>query len=131
MLRNARETLDLAPQNSALPRKTDITMFKTLNKLFYITAYSVIFVATVVAGINYVLIKNKQTLVQRDIDAIQKETSKNNNLLNQYKAELQNTSNRFLLKKRVKSMNTDLTPIQQTNVVTIPSLNTPSLAGKE
>jgi len=106
-------------------------MFKKLNKLFYICAYSLIFAATVAAGINYVVIKNKQTLVQRDIDKAQKQTSKNTNLLNQYKAELQNTNNRFLLKERVKAMDTNLTPIHQNDVVTIQNVTKPSLVQSE
>ncbi len=106
-------------------------MFKQLNKTFYICAYTLIFAASVAVGIKYVIIKNEQTLVQRDIDEIRNQTSKNNNLLDQYKAELQHTSNRFLLKERVKTLDTQLTPIQQHNVVTIPAVNAPSLATSE
>lgn len=106
-------------------------MFKKLNKLFYICAYSLIFTVTVAVGIKYVVIKNKQTLVQRDIDEAQQRTTKNTNLLNQYKAELQNTNNRFLLKERVKQMDTDLVPIKSENVVTIQAAGSPSLAQSE
>lgn len=106
-------------------------MFKKLNKLFYIGAYSLIFAVSVAAGIKYVVIKNQQTLVQRDIDEAQQRTVKNTNLLNQYKAELQNTNNRFLLKERVKQMDTTLTPIKPKDVVTIQSAGSPSLAQSE
>jgi len=126
--------LALERLNFASPRKINSinkTMFKKLNKTFYVIAYSLIFAASVAAGINYAIIKNKQTLVQRDIDEVVKRTTKNNNLLNQYKAELQNTNNRFLLKERVKAMDTALKPIPANSIVTVQTVAKPELAENE
>jgi len=94
-------------------------MFKKINRLFYIVAYSLIFTLSVAAGIKYVIIKNKQTLVQREIDDVQKRTIKNTNLLNQYKAELQSSNNRFLLREQIAEMETGLQPISNNSIVTI------------
>jgi len=103
-------------------------MLSQLNKLFYIIAYIIVFGAAVAAGLNFIVIKNKHTLIKRDIDEIVKHTNRQRNMLSQYKAELQNSNNRFLLKDRIRSQNTGLVPIKQADVITIPAVDHPDVA---
>ncbi len=105
-------------------------MFKKLNNLFYILCYGAVFSAAVAAGINYVIIKNAQTVMQRKIDKVEKQISNNQTLFTQYQAEAQNTNNRFLLKERVKALDTDLRPINPRKVITISAYQSPELASR-
>ena len=98
-------------------------MFQKLNKLFYLSAYTAILGATVAAGLRFAILKNKQTLVLRDIDKVERRTREQDNLLNQYKADLQNSNNRFVLKNKIKALHTDLVPIKKLDVITIPSVS--------
>lgn len=97
-------------------------MFSKLSKVFYLISYSAILCALVAAGLRFAILKNKQTLVLRSIDKVEQRTREQHNLLNQYKADLQNSNNRFVLKKKIKSLKTDLIPISKVNVITIQSV---------
>ena len=98
-------------------------MFSKLNKLFYLVAYSAILCAIVASGLRFAILKNKQTLVLRKIDKVERRTREQHDLLNQYKADLQNSNNRFVLKNKIKALHTDLIPINKLDVLTIPSVS--------
>lgn len=106
-------------------------MLKKLNRLFYFFSYCLVVTMIIFGGLRYAFIKNKHTLVQREIIKLEKSTRAQQNLLTQHKADLQNSSNRFLLKKRIKSSHTALVPIKTEDVITIPSVQRPSLVKSE
>lgn len=106
-------------------------MLRKLNKVFYFFAYSAVICALVAGGLYFAMLKNQHTIVQRDIDKIERRTRNHQNLLSQYKADLQNSSNRFLLKDKIKSQHTGLIPIAQQDVITIPAMSNPRLVQAE
>jgi len=106
-------------------------MLSKLNKALYILAYTIVICALIAAGLRFAVLKNKHTVVKREIDKVERRTRDHNNLLNQYKADLQNSNNRFLLKDKIKSMHTDLVPLNKHDIVAIPSATNPRLVHTE
>lgn len=92
------------------------------SKLFYTVAYLVVIMAAIAAPVYYVIVKNEQTLITRDIDSVEKRIRSQKNLLAQYKADLQNCNNRFLLKDRLSKRATGLIPIEKSVLVVIPAI---------
>ncbi len=106
-------------------------MFKRLNKLFYFTAYTTVLSALIACGVYLAILKNKHTLVQRQIDKVEQQTRSKQNLLSHYKADLLNSSNRFLLKQKIEAHHTGLIPIRSEDIITIPALSKSSIARSE
>jgi len=106
-------------------------MFAKLNKLFYFTAYTIVLCALIAGGLYYAVLKNKHTLVQRDIDKVEQSARSQQNLLSHHKADLLNSSNRFLLKQKIESYHTGLIPISNADVITIPATSKPRIAQSE
>lgn len=102
-----------------------------LNRIFYFCAYTVVCCALVASGLYFAFLKNEHTLIQRDINQVEQQTRNHKNLLTQYQADLQNSSNRFLLKEKIKSAHTELKPIVTHDVVSIPSVSRPRLVKSE
>ena len=106
-------------------------MLKILNKLFYFFSYSLLLCALIAGGLYLAIIKNKHTLVQREIDKVEQRTRSHNNLLSHHKADLLNSSNRFILKQKIEALHTGLIPIKNEAVIKIQAESQPQFAQTE
>lgn len=94
-------------------------MMSKVSRLLYVVSYAFICVLLMGMGVYYVFLKNRHTLVQREIYKVEKRIRTQGNLQAHYKADLQNSSNRFLLKERLKMYDNKLIPIVESDVVVI------------
>lgn len=106
-------------------------MFKKLNKLFYFTAYTTLLCGLIAGGVYLAILKNKHTLVQREIHKVEQRTRSKQNLLSHYKADLLNSSNRFLLKQKIESYHTGLIPIKSEDIIKISASSKSRIAQSE